>query len=219
MTTLTRLWSLWINQVSFALFLLPSLCFVFPTLSELPVRLAKRIVELESLPYGLSHTEPVMQVRSWYEDSFSEVISTTPPSTPEEDDVFTDMLENILQRHADVVPMLARVCWRMMTISILYQYYNYYSLIPVLITPHLLSCHQMGCFFILHRDTFLPTYLPTYLPDHYSSMSPYPYYTSITFPHLQGVLMIKDNLVLHNNSENGAFSCPFLTSFLDRFYM
>jgi hypothetical protein len=32
---------------------------------ELPIRLAKKVKELESLPYGLSQTAPVQRVRDW----------------------------------------------------------------------------------------------------------------------------------------------------------
>ncbi len=67
-------------------------------------------MELESLPYGLSSTNPVLKVRKWYEDSFLDIMSATPPRTAAEDLLFTDMLERILKRHADVVPTLAKVC-------------------------------------------------------------------------------------------------------------
>lgn len=66
-------------------------------------------MELESLPYGVSNTTPVQTVRRWYEESFMDILSTTPPRNAAEDALFTEMLERILQRHADVVPMLARV--------------------------------------------------------------------------------------------------------------
>ena len=44
---------------------------------ELPIRLAKRIKELDSLPYGLSLTEPVLKVKSWYAQSFRSILSGT----------------------------------------------------------------------------------------------------------------------------------------------
>jgi pyruvate dehydrogenase kinase 2/3/4 len=75
---------------------------------ELPVRLAKRIVELESLPYGLSSTVPVLTVRQWYEDSLRELISYAVPRDAAEEAAFTERLSRIFERHRDVVPMLAR---------------------------------------------------------------------------------------------------------------
>lgn len=77
--------------------------------SELPIRLAKRIVELDSLPYGLSYTPPVIKVRGWYEQSFRDILSTREPTNIVEEEVFTRVIENILQRHVDVVPTLAQV--------------------------------------------------------------------------------------------------------------
>jgi len=106
---------------------------------ELPIRLAKRVVELENLPYGLSSTPPVREVRQWYIDSFMDLISFPPPINKEQELEFTQLLERILRRHSSVVPKLAK-----------------------------------------------------------------------------GVLMIKNNLV---SSTDGSFDCPFLTSFLDRFYL
>ncbi|GAV48932.1 hypothetical protein ZYGR_0N03370 [Zygosaccharomyces rouxii] len=45
-------------------------CFV---LRELPIRLAHRIKELESLPNGLNKMNDVIQVRDWYTQSFKEL--------------------------------------------------------------------------------------------------------------------------------------------------
>lgn len=41
---------------------------------ELPVRLARRVVELENLPHGLSAMPSVIKVRNWYAESFQELI-------------------------------------------------------------------------------------------------------------------------------------------------
>ena len=37
---------------------------------QLPIRLAKRVMELDSLPYGLSQTPAVQTVKGWYKLSF-----------------------------------------------------------------------------------------------------------------------------------------------------
>ncbi|MCJ1297164.1 hypothetical protein MMC34_008733 [Xylographa carneopallida] len=37
---------------------------------QLPIRLAKRVMELDSLPYGLSRTPAVQTVKGWYKLSF-----------------------------------------------------------------------------------------------------------------------------------------------------
>ncbi|ORZ41243.1 mitochondrial branched-chain alpha-ketoacid dehydrogenase kinase-domain-containing protein [Catenaria anguillulae PL171] len=41
---------------------------------ELPIRLAHRVVELESLPHNLSKMESVRKVRDWYATSFQELV-------------------------------------------------------------------------------------------------------------------------------------------------
>jgi hypothetical protein len=44
--------------------------------ADLTVRLARRAIELRNLPYGLSVTEPVRVVASWYQESFQELVSS-----------------------------------------------------------------------------------------------------------------------------------------------
>ena len=42
--------------------------------SELPIRLAHRVKELENLPFGLCQTKSVKIVKDWYTQSFKELI-------------------------------------------------------------------------------------------------------------------------------------------------
>ena len=41
---------------------------------ELPIRLARRVEELENLPHGLSDMPSVIKVKNWYAESFQELI-------------------------------------------------------------------------------------------------------------------------------------------------
>uniref|UniRef100_A0A7S2TF55 Protein-serine/threonine kinase n=1 Tax=Lotharella oceanica TaxID=641309 RepID=A0A7S2TF55_9EUKA len=75
---------------------------------ELPVRLARRINELQKMPYGLSEMAPVQKVRGWYVRSFNDLISMREPQTMEEEQAFTACLEKILKRHSSVVPTMAQ---------------------------------------------------------------------------------------------------------------
>jgi len=75
---------------------------------ELPIRLAKRVKELESLPYGLSQMEPVLRVKRWYEESFREILATPEPRNDADELAFTALLEKIYERHTHVVPTLAQ---------------------------------------------------------------------------------------------------------------
>ena len=82
---------------------------------ELPIRLAKRVKELESLPYGLSQMKPVIKVKEWYEESFRELLSFPDPRTAADELAFTELLEKIYERHTDVVPTLAKGVVQMKT--------------------------------------------------------------------------------------------------------
>lgn len=75
---------------------------------ELPVRLAHRVAELENLPLGLSSKEQVRTVRDWYVESYDELKSFPPIETMEDEAKFTGMIEGVMNKHANVVPMIAR---------------------------------------------------------------------------------------------------------------
>ncbi len=75
---------------------------------ELPIRLARRAAELESLPYGLSQCPSVQRVRSWYITSYVELQKFVDIRTVEDELAFTDALRAILKRHEHVVPGIAQ---------------------------------------------------------------------------------------------------------------
>ena len=74
---------------------------------ELPVRLAHRILELDNLPSGLSAMPSVRLVRGMYVESSRELIECPPPETSSAELQFTRLLENIKQRHNNVVSIMA----------------------------------------------------------------------------------------------------------------
>lgn len=47
---------------------------------ELPIRIAHRVKELESLPYGLNKMPSIIRVKDWYSQSFEELTSIPTPS-------------------------------------------------------------------------------------------------------------------------------------------
>ncbi|KAF8387714.1 hypothetical protein HHK36_026368 [Tetracentron sinense] len=74
---------------------------------ELPIRIARRAIELESLPYGLSEKPAVLKVRDWYLDSFRD-LRLFPETKDKHDELdFTQMIKKIKVRHNNVVPMMA----------------------------------------------------------------------------------------------------------------
>ncbi|KAJ4836007.1 hypothetical protein Tsubulata_033308 [Turnera subulata] len=74
---------------------------------ELPIRIARRAIELESLPYGLSHKPAVLKVRDWYLDSFRDMRSFPEIKDANDEKEFTQMIKAIKVRHNNVVPMMA----------------------------------------------------------------------------------------------------------------
>ncbi|GER31464.1 pyruvate dehydrogenase kinase [Striga asiatica] len=74
---------------------------------ELPIRIARRAIELDSLPYGLSHKPAVLKVRDWYLDSFRDLRSFRDIKDNNDEVDFTQMIKMIKVRHNNVVPMMA----------------------------------------------------------------------------------------------------------------
>ncbi|KAH6757925.1 pyruvate dehydrogenase kinase [Perilla frutescens var. hirtella] len=74
---------------------------------ELPIRIARRAVELESLPYGLSHKPAILKVRDWYLESFRDVRSFPEIKDNGDELDFTKMIRMVKVRHNNVVPMMA----------------------------------------------------------------------------------------------------------------
>ncbi len=76
--------------------------------SELPVRLSHRVTELENLPFGLSNMPSVRLVRDMYIESVRDLIEHPRPENSENECCFAKLLENIKQRHSNVVSIIAQ---------------------------------------------------------------------------------------------------------------
>ncbi|EEF43184.1 pyruvate dehydrogenase, putative [Ricinus communis] len=74
---------------------------------ELPIRIARRVIDLQSLPYGLSDKPAVLKVRDWYLDSFRDLRSFPDIKDSNDEKDFTQMIKAIKVRHNNVVPMMA----------------------------------------------------------------------------------------------------------------
>ncbi|KAL2518910.1 [Pyruvate dehydrogenase (acetyl-transferring)] kinase [Abeliophyllum distichum] len=74
---------------------------------ELPIRIARRAIEVEALPYGLSRKPDVVNVRYWYLDSFRDLRSFPDIKDKSDELEFTQMIKMIKVRHNNVVPMMA----------------------------------------------------------------------------------------------------------------
>eukprot|EP00742_Colponemidia_sp_Colp-10_P005421 GILJ01005793.1.p1 GENE.GILJ01005793.1~~GILJ01005793.1.p1 ORF type:complete len:367 (+),score=30.31 GILJ01005793.1:93-1193(+) len=75
--------------------------------NELPVRLARRVVELDELPYGLSGMPQVQRVKDWYTNSFTQLREMIRPTSHADEEIFTEVIKGIRSRHSNVVPTLA----------------------------------------------------------------------------------------------------------------
>ncbi|GMP76106.1 hypothetical protein CsSME_00032925 [Camellia sinensis var. sinensis] len=75
--------------------------------NQLPIRLARRAMDLHSLPFGLSLKPAVLQVRDWYLDSFRDLRSFPEIKDTNDELEFNQMLKMIKVRHNNVVPTMA----------------------------------------------------------------------------------------------------------------
>ncbi|KAL2327517.1 hypothetical protein Fmac_020944 [Flemingia macrophylla] len=74
---------------------------------ELAIRIARRAIELENLPYGLSQKPAVLKVRDWYVDSFRDLRAFPDIKNMIDEREFTEMIKAIKVRHNNVVPTMA----------------------------------------------------------------------------------------------------------------
>lgn len=74
---------------------------------ELPIRLAQRIEELSSLPFGLASKSGVLEVKEAFTRGFENLLNMNPPQTLADDDKFTTVLKSILQDNTSVIQCMA----------------------------------------------------------------------------------------------------------------
>lgn len=74
---------------------------------ELPIRMAQRIEELRSLPFGLDRASPILRVCGWYEKFVSELTTIPRLTTSHEERHFTSVISRQLQTPSLVVTMLS----------------------------------------------------------------------------------------------------------------
>ncbi|CAK9101859.1 [Pyruvate dehydrogenase (acetyl-transferring)] kinase, partial [Durusdinium trenchii] len=75
---------------------------------ELQVRIAQRVVELEQLPLGLAETQPIREVLGWFSDYFDRVAESRFPTSEEDEEGFTELLEFVLQDNSAVIETMSR---------------------------------------------------------------------------------------------------------------
>ena len=75
---------------------------------ELPVRLARRVIELEQLPEGMHAMPSVQTVREWYVQSFVDIRRSRMPVNEETEAEFSELLMNVYERHSPTLITMAR---------------------------------------------------------------------------------------------------------------
>jgi len=75
---------------------------------ELPIRLARQVVSLDQLPYGMCLMPSVRQVRNWYVQSYRDIVDGPEPLTLEAASNFTTTLSGIYERHAKTLATMSR---------------------------------------------------------------------------------------------------------------
>lgn len=79
-------------------------------LSELPRRLATRVRSLEALPFIVGTNPYVTKTLEAYRESFQWLATHPPVTTLEENEQFVEHLADLVQRHANDVPTMAKGC-------------------------------------------------------------------------------------------------------------
>ena len=74
---------------------------------ELPIRMAQRIEELRTLPFGLKHSKPICDVTAWYSSFIESLIEMPPLASGADEERFTAAVETMLQTPSLVEVMLS----------------------------------------------------------------------------------------------------------------
>ena len=87
---------------------------------ELAIRIAQRAVDLLTLPFGLSEAEPIRQVARLYLHYIKQLQEAPLPSTPEQEDKFTQLLQSFVLDRSTIPTQIARGVreWNQHTLSL-----------------------------------------------------------------------------------------------------
>jgi len=80
---------------------------------ELRVRLARQVCLMDQFPYGLNLMPSVRTVRDWYFESYKDLLSIKEPNNTEQEQIFTQVISGIYQRHAPTPESVAKGVWEL----------------------------------------------------------------------------------------------------------
>ena len=75
--------------------------------NELPIRLAKRVLDLNNLPFGLAKSHSINVVRELYLNSFEELNNIPEPKTDDDIIKFKNVIENIYVEHSTILSTMS----------------------------------------------------------------------------------------------------------------
>jgi pyruvate dehydrogenase kinase 2/3/4 len=76
--------------------------------NEIPIRLAKRVTDLNSLPFGLSQNHSINKIREWYLLSFEELTQVKEPISSSDIIDFKDAIHTIYNRHSTTLSTISK---------------------------------------------------------------------------------------------------------------
>uniref|UniRef100_A0A7S1UXM2 Protein-serine/threonine kinase n=1 Tax=Grammatophora oceanica TaxID=210454 RepID=A0A7S1UXM2_9STRA len=75
---------------------------------ELPIRIAQRAVDLLTLPHGLNEAPSIQSVAHIYLEYMNKILKLDPPTTPQEEDKFTHLLQTFLLDRTSIPMQIAQ---------------------------------------------------------------------------------------------------------------
>jgi hypothetical protein len=75
---------------------------------ELPVRMAKRVVAFQQLPFIVGINPYISKIHQLYYESFEELRVLPKPQNRADNEMLADILLKLTSKHADTIPILAR---------------------------------------------------------------------------------------------------------------
>lgn len=92
------------NKLSYKNRILSSSQFLY---KELPIRLSKRIKDLEKLPIDLDNSHEIFKIRDWYVKSLDDITNMKNPSRIDDCELFKNKIEIIYDRHSPTLVTMA----------------------------------------------------------------------------------------------------------------
>ncbi len=83
--------------------------------NEIPIRLAKRVTDLNSLPFGLSKNHSINRIREWYLLSFEELTQVKEPRTNSDIIDFKNKISTIYDRHSTTLSTISKGLYELPT--------------------------------------------------------------------------------------------------------